>query len=234
MKIGLHVPCYINELFPNVAKSSLLLLRTLGYNVSVPKNQTCCGQPFINGGYETTLPNLYEEIFKDFDYILSPSSSCVSLIKSQHLAISDKTYELTDFLYLQKHLNLAKNRKPLILHNSCHSIRHLNLATPSELNMPYINKVKEVIGCETIQADRDECCGFGGVYSVKEGEMSYIMGKDKLNSLLSNWRYDFTPVITGVDMSCLMHLQGIAQKEGIKAEFKHICEILLESLNETL
>ncbi|WP_456480569.1 (Fe-S)-binding protein [Nautilia sp.] len=234
MKIALHVPCYINELFPHVAKASTLLLRNLGYNITIPKNQTCCGQPFINSGFETTLPNIYDKIFGEFDCIVSPSSSCVSTVKSQNLKISPKTYELIDFLHSQNHLNLAKNRKPLILHNSCHSMRHLDIAAPSELNIPYKNKIKEVLGCEVIKATRDECCGFGGVYSVKEGEMSYIIGKKKLNDLLNNWKYNFIPVITGVDMSCLMHLKGIAEKERINAEFKHISEILLESLDETL
>ena len=230
MKIALHIPCYINELFPEVAKFSILLLRKLKFNVFIPKNQTCCGQPFINSGFDTTLPHRYEEIFKDYDYIVSPSSSCVSTIKSQNLLISNKTYELVDFLYSQGFRNLAKNHKPLILHNSCHSIRHLNLATPSEVNLPYKNKVKEVLGCEVIEASRDECCGFGGVFSLKEGEMSYFIGLEKLNDLLSNWKYDFTPTITGVDMSCLMHLKGIADKENIKANFKHISEVLYEAL----
>ena len=230
MKISLHIPCYINELFPEVAKSTVLLLRELKFNVTIPKNQTCCGQPFINSGFDTTLPHRYEEIFKNFDYIVSPSSSCVSTIKSQKLSISDKTYELIDFLHSQGFKNLAKNHKPLILHNSCHSMRHLNLATPSEVNLPYKNKVKEVLGCEVIEANRDECCGFGGVFSVKEGEMSYIIGLEKLNDLLSHWKYDFTPTITGVDMSCLMHLKAIAKKENIKANFKHISEVLYEAL----
>jgi L-lactate dehydrogenase complex protein LldE len=233
MKIALHVPCYINELFPHVAKATTLLLRNLGYNVTIPKNQTCCGQPFINSGFETTLPNMYNEIFKEFDFVVSPSSSCVSTVKSQKIKISDKTYELIDFLHSQGHKNLSSSHKPVILHNSCHSMRHLDIATPSELNIPHKNKVKEVLGCEIIEAARDECCGFGGVYSVKEGEISYIMGKEKLNDLLSNWQYDFTPVITGVDMSCLMHLKGIAEKEGINVEFKHVSEILLESIENS-
>ena len=67
-------------------------------------------------------------------------------------------------------------------------------------------------------------------FSLKEGEMSYFIGLEKLNDLLSNWRYDFTPTITGVDMSCLMHLKAIAKKENIKANFKHISEVLYEAL----
>jgi len=231
MKIGLHVPCYINELFPEVAKNTLLLLRKLNLNVKVPKNQTCCGQPFINSGVNTTLPHQYEEIFKEFDYIISPSSSCVSTIKSQKLSISNNTFELVEFLYdILQLKNIAKNHKPIILHNSCHSIRHLNIATASEVNKPYKNKIKELLGCEIIEANKDECCGFGGVFSIKEGELSYIIGLDKLQDLLSNWKYDFTPTITGVDMSCLMHLKAIAQKEQIEVEFKHISEIIYLSL----
>ena len=228
MKVAIHIPCYINELFPEVAKSTVLLLRNLGYNITIPKNQTCCGQPFINSGFDTTLPNRYEEIFKEFDFVISPSSSCVSSMKSQNLNI--KIYELVEFLHSQNHLNLAKNYKAIILHHSCHSIRHLNLKTPSEVNKEYKNKIKEVLGCEIIEATFDECCGFGGVFSIKEGELSYIIGKDRLNDLLNNWKYDFTPTITGVDMSCLMHLSSIAKKENIKADFKHISQVIWESL----
>jgi L-lactate dehydrogenase complex protein LldE len=109
-------------------------------------------------------------------------------------------------------------------------MRHLEIATPSEVNRPYTNKIKTLIDAEIIEATKDECCGFGGVFSVKEGELSYIIGLDKLNDLLSNWKYETTPTITGVDMSCLMHLKGIAKKENIKAEFKHISQLLLENL----
>ena len=107
---------------------------------------------------------------------------------------------------------------------------------PSELNIPYFNKVKNVLGCRVLEAKRDECCGFGGVFSIKEGFMSYVMGKSKLEDLLNEdnlKEVTYTPVITGVDMSCLMHLKGVAEKDNIKAEFKHIATVLREA-NETL
>jgi L-lactate dehydrogenase complex protein LldE len=232
MKIALHVPCYINELFPEVAKSTAMLLRELGYNLTVPKNQTCCGEPFINSGFDTTLPDIYEEIFGKFDYIVSPTSSCVKTIKTNSKLLSPKTYELIDFLYHQNFRDLLKGHPPVILHNSCFSMRHLDIATPSEINKPYKNKIKDVLGCETIEASRDECCGFGGIYSLMEGEMSYVMGKAKLNDLLSDWKYDFTPVITAADMSCLMHLKGVAEKENIDVKFKHVSELILEHITE--
>ncbi len=227
MNIALHVPCYINELNPEIARKTLLILRHFGLNVSVPKEQTCCGQPFINSGYKTSLPNRFEEIFKDFDYIVSPSSSCVSTVRAQNLSVSNKTFELCEFLHdIVQIKAIAKNYpKTIVLHNSCHSLRHLLEGMPSELNIPYFNKVKAVLGSNIKEADRDECCGFGGIFSLKEGFISYVMGRNKLDDLKNKG-----DVITGVDYSCLFHLKSIAEKDGDNIEIKHISEILYESL----
>ena len=234
MKTALFVPCYINELFPDVARDSAILLRNLGVNLEIPRNQTCCGQPFLNSGYETTLPKNFDEIFDKFDYIVSPSSSCVATIRESEINSSKKTFELIEFLHdILQIRALAKNHPPVILHNSCHSLRALLEGSPSELNIPYFNKVKNVLGCRVLEAKRDECCGFGGVFSVKEGFLSYVMGKSKLYDLLNKdnlKEIKNTPIITGVDMSCLMHLNSIAKKENINAEFKHISSILLEGM----
>ncbi len=232
MKIALHVPCYINELNPQIAKKTLLILRHFKLNVKVPINQTCCGQPFINSGIPTTLPLKFNEIFKNYDYIVSPSSSCVSIIRNQNLEVSNKTYELCEFLHdILKVKDIAKNyQKKIALHNSCHSLRHLLEGAPSELNIPYFNKIKKVLGGNIIEATRDECCGFGGIFSLKEGFISYVMGRNKLDDLLEKK----PDVITGVDYSCLMHLDSIAKKDGDKIEIKHISEIIWECLNETL
>ena len=232
MKIALHVPCYINELNPEIAKNTLLILRHFKLNVKIPRNQTCCGQPFINSGQPTTLPQQFNEIFKNFDYIISPSSSCTSTIRSQNLEVSKKMFELCEFLHdILKVKEIAKNYpKKIALHNSCHSLRHLLEGSPSELNIPYFNKVKKVLGCDIAEAKRDECCGFGGVFSIKEGFISYVMGRSKLDDLISTG----AEVISGVDYSCLMHLDAIAKKDGNKIEIKHISEIILECLNETL
>ena len=231
MKIGLFVPCYVRELYFDVVKSSYLVLKRLGYNVEIAKNQTCCGQPFVNSGEDTNLPKRMDEVFSEYDEVVGIGSSCVSFTKSQNYPISQKIYELTEFLYKNNHLNLAKNyNKKIAFHHSCHSIRHLSLKTPSELNIAFEDKVSEVLGVKLLLANRDECCGFGGVYSIKEGYLSYVMGRDKLDDLLSQ----NPDVISGVDMSCLMHLKGIADKDGDNIKFKHISQIILESLDETL
>jgi L-lactate dehydrogenase complex protein LldE len=228
MKAALHVPCYINELNPDIAKKTLLILRHFGVNITVPKNQTCCGQPFINSGFPTTLPEKFDEIFEKYDFIISPSSSCVSTVRSQNLKTSSKTYELCEFLHdILNIKNIAVNYpKKITLHNSCHSLRHLHEAAPSELNIPYFNKIKAVLGCMVYEAKKDECCGFGGVFSAKEGFISYVMGRSKLDDLLSAGG----DVITGVDFSCLMHLKSIAQKDGENVDIKHISEILWECM----
>ena len=234
MKIALFVPCYINELYPDVARDTAILLRKLGVNLEIPLNQTCCSQPFLNSGYESSLPQHFDEIFKKYDYIISPSSSCVVTIRESKINSSNKTFELIEFLHdILQLKNLIKEHPPIILHNSCHSLRSLLEASPSELNIPYFNKIKNVLGCKILEAKRDECCGFGGVFSVKEGFMSYVIGKSKLEDLLNEdnlKEIKNTPIITGVDMSCLMHLESIAKKENINAEFKHISSLLLKGI----
>jgi len=226
MKIALHVPCYINELNPEIAKKTLLILRKLKLNVFVPREQTCCGQIFVNSGKDTKLKYRFNEIFKDFDYIVSPSSSCVYNVKKYGLEVSKKIFELGEFLYDVMNLrDLAKDYpKKIALHNSCHSVRGLKEVTPSENNLPYKNKIKELLG-DVIEG-RDECCGFGGVYSLKEGYLSYVMGRDKLDDLISKG----AEVITGVDYSCLMHLDSIAKKDNDNIQIKHISEIIWECL----
>ena len=234
MKTALFVPCYINELYPDIARDTAILLKNLGVNLEIPLNQTCCGQPFLNSGYESSLPQNFDEIFKKYDYIISPSSSCVATIREAEINSSNKTFELIEFLHdILQLKNLIKEHPPIILHNSCHSLRSLLEASPSELNIPYFNKIKNVLGCKILEAKRDECCGFGGVFSVKEGFMSYVIGKSKLEDLLNEdnlKEIKNTPIITGVDMSCLMHLESIAKKENINAEFKHISSLLLKGI----
>jgi L-lactate dehydrogenase complex protein LldE len=230
MKIALHVPCYINELNPEIAKKTLLILRYFKLNVTVPKNQTCCGQPFINSGHPTTLPNQFNEIFKHFDYIVSPSSSCVSTLRAQNLEVSTKTYELCEFLHdvvgvdnLQIDSKLSKS---VGLHNSCHGLRELKLASASELNIPHYNKIKAVLskidGIDIVEANRDECCGFGGTFAVSEPDISVMMGRDRIDDHKSNG----VDIVCGVDMSCLMHMNAIAKKDGTDMRFVHIAQLL--------
>ncbi len=241
MKVGLFIPCYVDQFYPNAAIATLQLLRKLGLDVVYPLNQTCCGQPMANSGFEHLTKNcdkLFINNFSEFDYIVSPSGSCVLHIKD-HLhsverepeaeSIRHKIYELVEFLTdVIKVDKLTANFPYKVgLHQSCHGQRGLHLSQMSELVMPYFSKPMQllnmVVGIEMIKLSRpDECCGFGGTFCVAEEAVSAKMGKDRVDDHLLNG----AEYITAADMSCLMHMEGILNRKGSKVKVLHIAEIL--------
>ncbi|MFY0654599.1 MAG: (Fe-S)-binding protein [Cyclobacteriaceae bacterium] len=241
MKVGLFIPCYIDQFYPNVGIATLELLEKLGVDIEYPEKQTCCGQPMANSGFECYSSDSYELFVKNFskyDYIVSPSGSCIYHVKHHFDTIDqtpevkhvrDKCYELCDFIVnvLDDPDIDASFPKKVGLHQSCHGLRGLRLGSCSERmgeNYSYsaslLGKVK---GLELIPLTRkDECCGFGGTFAVTEEAISVKMGKDRLQDHLSNG----VEVLTGGDMSCIMHLDGLAKRENSNIETKHIAEIL--------
>ena len=240
MKVGLFIPCYVDQFYPNAAIATLQLLEKFGVEVGYPPNQTCCGQPMANSGFEHLTGGcnrLFIENFEEFDYIVAPSGSCVLHIK-EHLHtdnptddknVSGKIYELTEFLtdvLKVKELTASFPHK-VGMHQSCHGQRGLYLAQMSELVAPPYSKPLELLnmvkGIEMIDLKRkDECCGFGGTFCVTEEAVSVKMGKDRvLDHELHGAEY-----ITGVDLSCLMHMEGILKRKGSKTKVIHIAEIL--------
>jgi L-lactate dehydrogenase complex protein LldE len=241
IKVGVHLPCYLREIKPQIGKMGVAVLRKLGekynFSVEVPREQTCCGQPFINSGLPTDLPQQTSKIFQKFDYLVSFGSSCVSTLRREPIEVAVKSYELSQFLVEKMGITgiLSDFEAKIALHNSCHSLRHLRVGTPSELNLPFFNLVEKLLGIPVELPERDECCGFGGVYSLKEGELSYAMGLRKLEDLLRN----SPEIVTGVDLSCLLHLEGIYLKErekgnfpGKQVHFLHLAQLLYWRLIE--
>ena len=241
-KVGLFIPCYINSLYPQVALSTLEILERQGFEVIYPTNQTCCGQPFLNNGLRdevTTLANKFYNNFAKFDYIVAPSSSCISTVKfnyqdilpkEKYHILQPKVYELCEFLHdvvgvenLQ--INTTFNHR-VGLHNSCHGLRELHLQTPSELNIPHYSKIKTVLskieGLKVVEPSRDECCGFGGTFSIQEPDISVMMGKDRIADHQNNG----VDIVCGVDMSCLMHMDSIAKKSNTNINFVHVAQLL--------
>ena len=243
MRIGLFVPCYVDALFPEVGVATYKLLKSLGLDVDYPEKQTCCGQPMGNAGFQNKAEKLvedYDQLFKDFDYVVAPSASCASYVRFFHPGIVNheckaaaKTMDLVEFLHdvLQlKHLN-ARFPHKVSLHNSCHGVRELGLSSPSERNVPRYNKIKDLLqlvdDITVVEPERpDECCGFGGMFSVEEPAVSTRMGKDKLRRHIETG----AEYITGPDSSCLMHLGGIAKKNGETIKFIHVAQILASGL----
>ena len=241
MTVGLFIPCYVDQFYPGAAIATLQLLEKLGCNVVYPKNQTCCGQPMANSGFEHLTGGcntLFIDNFAEFDYIVAPSGSCVLHIKhhindekqpEKAAEVSHKIYELTSFLTdILKVTSLpAKFPHKVGMHQSCHGQRGLHLSQMSELVEPYYSKpgslLNMVEGIELITLNRvDECCGFGGTFCVAEEAVSVKMGKDRVADHLNHG----AEYITGVDMSCLMHMEGILNRQGSKVKVLHIAEIL--------
>jgi len=241
MTVGLFIPCYVDQFYPGAAIATLRLLEKLGVNVVYPMNQTCCGQPMANSGFEHLTHGcneLFIKNFAEFDYIVAPSGSCVLHIRdhlhnennaSKAEEIRWKTYELTSFLtdVLKVKSLPAKFPHRVGVHQSCHGQRGLHISSMSELVAPEFSKpgslLKMVDGIDLVDLNRkDECCGFGGTFCVTEEAVSAKMGKDRVaDHLLNGAEY-----ITGVDMSCLMHMEGILRRQGSKVKVIHIAEIL--------
>lgn len=241
MKVGLFVPCYIDQFYPKVAIATLELLEKHGCEVHFPTNQTCCGQPMANSGFEHLAMgcnNLFVDNFKDYDYIVCPSGSCTLHIK-EHLhsdidegtatQIRKKVYELVEFLTDILKIETINAHFPhkVGLHQSCHGQRGLKLAQMSELNAAPFSKPEQLLrgvsGLELVTLERkDECCGFGGTFCVFEEAVSVKMGKDRVFDHTKNG----AEYITAGDMSCLMHMEGILKRQQSDVKIVHIAEIL--------
>lgn len=241
MRVGLFIPCYVDQFYPNAGIATYQLLVKLGVDVTYPAGQTCCGQPMANSGFEHLTKdcnNLFIDNFAEFDYIVSPSGSCVLHVK-EHLhaeqaedkatGIRNKVYELVEFLVdILKVKDLqAKFPHKVGLHQSCHGQRGLFLTQMTELVAPYFSKPQQLLsqveGLELISLSReDECCGFGGTFCVVEEAVSVKMGKDRVKDHLTHG----AEYITGADMSCLMHMEGILKRGNSKVKVLHIAEIL--------
>jgi L-lactate dehydrogenase complex protein LldE len=241
MKVALFIPCYVNQFYPQVGIATLELLEKLGCSVDYPLAQTCCGQPMANSGYESLTKDcneLFTKNFAGYDYIVCPSGSCVLHVK-EHLhsgknerkaeRIRQSTYEVTEFLtdVLNVRSLTAKFPYKVGIHQSCHGQRGLGLSQMSELVAAPFSKQEQLLqmveGIELISLDRkDECCGFGGTFCVFEEAVSAKMGKDRVQDHLEHG----AEYITGADVSCLMHLEGVLKRQKSRVEVKHIAEIL--------
>ncbi|SHF44800.1 (Fe-S)-binding protein [Pedobacter caeni] len=241
MNVGLFIPCYIDQFYPNAAIATLKLLQKLGVKVSYPIHQTCCGQPMANSGFEhltTGCNELFIKNFAEFDYIVSPSGSCVLHVK-EHLhsheeeekaqGVRKKVYELTEFLtdILKVDKLTARFPHKVGVHQSCHGQRGLKMSQMTELVAEPFSKPMQLLqmvqDLELVELSRpDECCGFGGTFCVAEEAISVKMGKDRVADHVNHG----AQYITAADMSCLMHMEGILRRQNSQVKVLHIAEIL--------
>jgi L-lactate dehydrogenase complex protein LldE len=244
VRVGLFIPCYVNQFYPAVAIATLNLLESLGLDVHYPQEQTCCGQPLANTGLEVEALPVYRHFIKTFqgyDGIVAPSGSCVYHVRKHYDVIPQtpeverirrKTFELTEFLMDVIQVKKLEARFPhrVALLQSCHGLRGLRLAQSSERVLAGFSKWEELLalveGLELTPVDfADECCGFGGTFSVQEPEVSVKMGQDKIAKILNSG----AEYVTSGDSSCLMHLEGIIRRQKLPLKTIHLAEILTSS-----
>lgn len=240
MRVALFSTCIGDALFPDAHKASALVLSRLGYDVVFPEGQTCCGQMHVNTGYqEQAVPIIqtYADAFADpsINYVVAPSGSCAGAVREQHVRLAErygnkalvdgatqaanKTYELTEFIVdVAGVTNLgAFFPHRVTYHESCHSRRFLKVG-----DRPY-KLLEAVEGIELVDLPNvEECCGFGGTFSVKLPEVSAAMVSDKVRHIKES-KAEF---VTAGDSSCLMNIAGAMSRQhnGIRA--LHIAEIL--------
>ncbi|WP_295940828.1 (Fe-S)-binding protein [uncultured Alistipes sp.] len=246
MKVGLFIPCYINAVYPEVGRASYELLVRLGCDVEYPLDQTCCGQPMANAGFERDAKDLAERmntLFAKYDYVVGPSASCVVFVREgyprlldnykEHACVDSRIWEICEFIHdvLKPAKIDARFPHKVSLQNSCHGVRKLGLSSPSELSVPYMSKLRDLLGLvegiEIVEPERrDECCGFGGMFAVEENAVSGRMGRDKVRAHVATG----AEYIVGADSSCLMHMQGIIAHDKLAVKTLHVVEILNSKL----
>lgn len=235
MLVDIFIPCFVDQIYPNAALNMIKVLERAGCTVNYNPNQTCCGQPAFNGGYWDQCKEVGEKFIKDFPndrYIVSPSASCVGMVKNyypelfhntvlhnEYKIIQKNIFELSDFLV--NVLNVtdigAKLNGSATYHDSCSGLREIGLKKEPRL---LLSKVK---GLELREmADNETCCGFGGTFSVKYESIAVGMAEQKImNAEATNADY-----IISTDLSCLMHMEGYLQKHGKKMKVMHLADVL--------
>lgn len=246
MRIALFVPCYVDQLKPEVGLAALDVLDTLGFEIAYPEDQTCCGQPFLTAGdpdRARALGHHYIDVFEDFDEIVTVSASCAAMVRrqlpllvpgSRAENVAGRTREFCEFLVDQGVASRPLGRFPnrVGLHASCHALRDLRLGTATETREParldpaqaLLASIAELELVDLVR--RDECCGFGGLFCIEEEAVSCRMGLDRL----ADHRAAGADVIASSDVSCLLHLDGLARKEGFALRTMHVAEVLASSL----
>ena len=239
MKVSLFIPCLTEHIFPGPGLSMVKILRKLGVDIKYIENQTCCGQPAFNTGYHKEVVPVAErfiELFKEEEYIVAPSGSCVVMVKEHYEKLpirenlqrpyhelKNKIFEFTEFLIDVLKVTDLNGHFPhrVTYHDSCHLARGLGIR---EQPRKLINMIKDI---DFIEMERsDTCCGFGGTFSYKMKEISIEMVKRKCQYIdESNAEY-----CVGADSSCLMNIEGYLRKNNFKAKTLHIADMIAQSL----
>jgi len=223
MKVGLFATCINSIYFTRTVTATRTVLEKLGVEI-IETEQVCCGQMHINSGYPDLAKPLVDRVeknFKDCDFIVAPSASCIGSLREHEdrPELVAKCFDLSEFLVdILKVTDVgATFNHRVTLHTTCHSLRVAKLGDkPQQL-------LRAVRGLELIELpESDSCCGFGGTFSVKNSDVSGAMLADKMRNI-SSTKAEY---VVSADNSCLMHIGGGLQREKSSIEVLHLAEIL--------
>ncbi len=235
-RVSIFVTCIVDQLFPQVGLAAAGVLERLGYRVDFPEDQTCCGQPAFNTGYRREACRVarhFLKAFRDCEYVVAPSGSCTSMIahhfhdlfhdEPEALAAADalapRVWEFSRFLLEVARVEDvgARLEDVVTYHDSCHALREFGIKEgPRRL-------LAKVRGLELREMDAaEECCGFGGTFSVKLPEISGGMVRTKLESIVRTG----ARTVVSADSSCLMQIQGALSRAALPLRTMHLAEVL--------
>ncbi len=235
-RVSLFVTCLVDQLFPQIGLAMADVLERLGYAVDFPEAQTCCGQPAFNTGFRGEARQVarhFLKVFRDAAYIVCPSGSCTAMVRHHYAeifhkdpaslaasrAIEPRVFEFSEFLLRVAGCEDVGARFDGVVtyHDSCHALRELQLRDePRRL-------LRAVRGLELREMDiAEECCGFGGTFSVKFGDVSSAMVHAKIESI----RRTGAQAVVSADPSCLMNIHGGLSRAGLPIRALHLAEVL--------
>ena len=227
MKVSLFMTCLADTLYPSVGQATVTLLERLGCEVEFLEQQTCCGQMHMNTGYPALAGQLvrgFAKTYEGVEAVVLPSGSCTAMLRShaEHVAPGvsmPPVYELSEFLVDVLGVTDvgATFEHSVTYHPTCHSLRLLGVG-----DRPY-QLLRSVRGLQLQElTDAAQCCGFGGTFALKNSDTSGAMGHDKIATVMDTG----AEFLCASDASCLMHLSGVAAKEGAPVQTVHLAEIL--------
>lgn len=234
-KVELFIPCFIDQLYPETAFNTVKLLEKAGCEVIYNPEQTCCGQPAYNAGFWDEAKKVGDKFLVDFsedNYIVSPSASCVGMVKTSYndlftntsdhnrcRNIQKHTFEISDFLInvLKRDYFGAELVGTAVYHDSCSALRECKIKDePRQL-------LSKVGGLEIVEMkDQETCCGFGGSFAVKFEGISSAMAEQKVK----NAQAVHADYIISTDSSCLLQLKAYIDKNNIPIKTMHLVDVL--------
>jgi L-lactate dehydrogenase complex protein LldE len=229
VRVALFVTCLGDTMFPEAARATVEVLERLGHEVVFPAEQTCCGQMHVNSGYQgeaAQLARRFVAVFGEYDAVVAPSSSCVGAVRElypQVLGLShpllERVFELSEFLVHRLGIDDVGASFPhrVTYHPTCHSLRVTRVGDAP------LRLLEHVRGLELVELPRaQECCGFGGTFSIKNADTSSAMLADKCECIEATG----AEFCTALDGSCLLQIGGGLSRAGAPARPIHLAEIL--------